>query len=88
MSLKIESSAEEIRNWITEEEVYDLLDTFGFFDDDEYKTFSNKTSAIPLNKTTDEVDDKKIQKPKLNFIIENNNFSFAYKNFDTYIEAA
>ncbi|AWQ39313.1 hypothetical protein PJ964_002896 [Enterococcus faecalis] len=49
MSIKIESSVEEVKKWITEEDVHDLLFAFGIIED-EYTYNKNQDVFLPLEK--------------------------------------
>ena len=50
MSIKIESSVEEVKKWITEEDVHDLLFAFGIIED-EYTYNKNQDVFLPLEKS-------------------------------------
>ncbi|MDT2751907.1 hypothetical protein [Enterococcus thailandicus] len=94
MSIKISSSIEEVKNWITEEEVFDLLVSFGIVDD-EYTYNKNNDILLPVekNKTNNSKNDSKV---KMLFedieAEEKNNNSFYFTklgiNTEIYSEAA
>lgn len=72
MSVKIESSVEEVKNWVSADNVYDVLAAFGIIEVDEFDNVGeNQKISLTQNaivKTT-----KAVGKIKLDFVFENRN---------------
>ncbi|MGM0337721.1 hypothetical protein [Enterococcus sp. AZ007] len=86
MSVKIESSIEEVKNWITEDDVFDLLSSFEIIEEDDFR-FAEDEITISFNEQVEKSDMNTNKSPKVSLVFnsEKNNSNGYSRHF---VEAA
>lgn len=64
MAVKIESSIDDVKNWLSEQEVYDILSSFDVIQTNEFN-MSEKKYIISLKEINKDQENRTMQKPKI-----------------------
>lgn len=72
MSIKIESSVEEVKNWISAGTVYDVLSAFGIIEVDEFDSVG-ENQRVSLTQNEISRNTRSVHDIKVNLVFENKN---------------
>ncbi len=81
MAMKIDASIEEIKSWVSDEDIFNMLSAFDIIKVDEFCSVE-EDFKISLNQVKDRQESKLLKETKINMVFDNvNNQSMKFNNY-------